>query len=190
MSDLVREAPFGQIVRWATRNRYFRYPEEEAGFRIPWESSPLVSSKADEIAAEKIEGRALDTTDGPESRQAEEAVLSDVETPLSIYKEISLPPGTLSRAATERDVESILEARATRTRSREETTPWSENRFEIEQAEAVYRTQSEILVPTKTNEGITLVGWYTTDDPANPQNWSSKKKAYVTFLILYVSLMH
>ena len=30
---------------------------------------------------------------------------------------------------------------------------------------------------------MTLVDWYATDDPANPQNWSQKKKAFVAFQI-------
>jgi DHA1 family multidrug resistance protein-like MFS transporter len=31
----------------------------------------------------------------------------------------------------------------------------------------------------KTTGGIILVDWYTTDDPENPQNWPSSKKAWV-----------
>ena len=39
---------------------------------------------------------------------------------------------------------------------------------------------SQEIVPTRTNDGITLVDWYTKDDPSNPQNWSSAKKLFVT----------
>lgn len=33
-----------------------------------------------------------------------------------------------------------------------------------------------VLAPTKTADGTILVDWYTTDDPANPQNWGMGKK--------------
>ena len=36
------------------------------------------------------------------------------------------------------------------------------------------------IIPTRTVDGLTLVNWYTEDDPANPQNWSSGKKVFVT----------
>lgn len=29
MSDLIRDAPVGQMIRWATKNRYLQYPEEK-----------------------------------------------------------------------------------------------------------------------------------------------------------------
>lgn len=29
MSDFFRDTPFGQVVRYVTRNRYFQYPEEK-----------------------------------------------------------------------------------------------------------------------------------------------------------------
>jgi DHA1 family multidrug resistance protein-like MFS transporter len=29
MSDLIRDAPVGQIVRWITKNKYLQYPEEK-----------------------------------------------------------------------------------------------------------------------------------------------------------------
>ncbi|THW75701.1 MFS general substrate transporter [Aureobasidium pullulans] len=33
-----------------------------------------------------------------------------------------------------------------------------------------------------------LVSWYGDDDPANPQNWSSAKKVFVTFLICFLTI--
>ncbi|KAK4501499.1 hypothetical protein PRZ48_007308 [Zasmidium cellare] len=35
MSDLIRDAPLGQLIRLATRNRCLRYPEEQPGFQLP-----------------------------------------------------------------------------------------------------------------------------------------------------------
>jgi hypothetical protein len=41
------------------------------------------------------------------------------------------------------------------------------------------RAQSQPIVPVRTTTGTILVDWYTTDDPANPKNWSVGKKAFV-----------
>jgi DHA1 family multidrug resistance protein-like MFS transporter len=67
--------------------------------------------------------------------------------------------------------------------SRYATTPYSVERFQAEQQLAISRTKTIPIVPEKTSDGIVLVDWYTTDDPANPQNWSSLKRGFVTFLI-------
>ena len=41
--------------------------------------------------------------------------------------------------------------------------------------------------PSFSKDGTVLVDWYSSDDPANPQNWSSKKKAFVATEIWYAS---
>ncbi|KAL9042422.1 MAG: hypothetical protein Q9180_000613 [Flavoplaca navasiana] len=46
--------------------------------------------------------------------------------------------------------------------------------------------KSRPIAPTVSKDGTILVDWYSTDDPANPQNWSSWKKVFVAFqLCLY-----
>ena len=47
------------------------------------------------------------------------------------------------------------------------------------------REEPHNILPSKSKDGTTLVDWYTTDDPANPQNWSSLKKSFVAFQIWY-----
>ena len=42
---------------------------------------------------------------------------------------------------------------------------------------ALQKEASQPITPQKSKDGSILVDWYTTDDAANPQNWSSKKKA-------------
>jgi DHA1 family multidrug resistance protein-like MFS transporter len=71
----------------------------------------------------------------------------------------------------------------TRTKSRAETMPYSTERFEVEQQLALERTKTIPITPKKTTDGIVLVDWYTSDDPANPQNWSSRKRVFVTVLM-------
>ena len=78
-----------------------------------------------------------------------------------------------------------------RTLSRQETTAYTEERLEVEMRDAIERTQSKPIAPAKTREGNILVDWYTTDDAANPQNWTTGKKGWVTFLIcLYTFVVY
>ncbi|KAL5000556.1 major facilitator superfamily domain-containing protein [Aspergillus recurvatus] len=51
------------------------------------------------------------------------------------------------------------------------------------------KNQSRPIKPTETNDGLVLVDWYTTDDPENPQNWSSAKKAFVSSVICFYSFV-
>ena len=46
---------------------------------------------------------------------------------------------------------------------------------------------SVVLAPTKTSDGTILVSWYTTDDPANPQNWHYFKKSFALLLLCLYS---
>jgi DHA1 family multidrug resistance protein-like MFS transporter len=41
------------------------------------------------------------------------------------------------------------------------------------------------IIPEKKNDGLVLVDWYTTDDPANPQNWSPFKKGFIIFILCF-----
>lgn len=59
---------------------------------------------------------------------------------------------------------------------------------DVEQNIAVEKTKSIALAPTKTADGTILVDWYTTDDVANPQNWSKATKRFVLFQLCAYSL--
>ena len=147
MSDLLREAPLGQALRWISRNRLFQYPEEKADFALP-------ATYLAQISGEKrIQGRKKVITD------------SDAN-PYSSSHESDLGSLEISRI-----------------QSRIHTAPYSNERFEVEQQLALERTKTLPILPKKTADGIILVDWYTTDDPANPQNWSRGKRILVTFLL-------
>jgi DHA1 family multidrug resistance protein-like MFS transporter len=66
--------------------------------------------------------------------------------------------------------------------------PYSRERFDVEQVLSVQKTKSVVLAPRKTADGTILVDWYSTDDPANPQNWPSSKKAGVLLQLCLYSL--
>ncbi|KUJ07884.1 MFS general substrate transporter [Mollisia scopiformis] len=87
-------------------------------------------------------------------------------------------------SASSSDIETDLENNTTsRVKSRAESMPYSQERFEIEQQLALERTKTIPIIPKKTTDGIILVDWYTSDDPANPQNWSPRKRGFVIFVM-------
>lgn len=178
MTDILRESPFGQTVRWLTRTKYLQYPEEVPGFTPPWESNAR-REKSISSGSEKPEDH-----DIPDHEFKEETTLESPVEEAEPQEAIESFIPAMERRTTEPDLEEMPENYATRTKTRESTIPYSEDRFEVEQRLAQERSTGAIIIPTKTDEGVMLVDWYTTDDPANPQNWSSLKKAYVVFLIL------
>lgn len=98
MRDLLRDATFGQCLRFLTNGRVGRYPEEDPNFELP----PGYSGK-DECCQEKDMSTAKDG----------------------------------------------------------------------------------IIYPTRSDNGTTMVTWYSTSDPENPQNWSAGKKCWTGFVILF-----
>ncbi len=60
--------------------------------------------------------------------------------------------------------------------TRESTRRYTSERLDVENQIEVAKTKSIALMPTKTADGTILVDWYTTDDPANPQNWTPGRK--------------
>jgi MFS transporter, DHA1 family, multidrug resistance protein len=83
-------------------------------------------------------------------------------------------------ATREDDLEALS---LTRTLETVRSRIYSNERMQAEQELAVERKLSRPILPQKSTDGGILVDWYTTDDPANPQNWSSFKKGFVVFVL-------
>ncbi|KAL9607140.1 MAG: hypothetical protein Q9167_007917 [Letrouitia subvulpina] len=163
MSDLIRDAPLGQVIRLITGNRVLLYPEEQPGFELPASYNAILNTAIPEKAPESE----------PPSRSDSD------QTP---------PKESLERTKTRETIKSIhsgadIEAALTRTKSRQDTQAWTEDRLEVEKELSLERTKSMPIAPTKTTDGNVLVDWYTTDDPSNPQNWSNKKRGFVALQI-------
>ena len=179
MPSYFQEAPIGQIIRFVTKNKAFRYPEEDPSFKIPWEEveatekqaqieTPVTAANQDTSSSENTPNH---TPGADEKSDPIDQPIRDPERGLS-----TIPTQGSSAAR-------VFTNATSRTKSREQTRQYTSERFEIEQQETVERRQSSVIVPQKTADGVTLVDWYTTDDPANPQNWNSWYKAFVTFQI-------
>ncbi|KAM0417079.1 hypothetical protein ACHAPT_012917 [Fusarium lateritium] len=165
MNDLIREAPLGQLIRFLSRNNLFKYPEERDDFELPQQyRTQLKTPEADQPVE--------DTMTVPSTAREEDEVEK---------VEDALRP-TSASGGDDGDLESLGR---TRTITSTHTAPYSRDRMRVEQDLIVQRTQSIAIVPQRTSDGVVLVDWYTTDDPANPQNWSRFKKYLVLFVMCF-----
>lgn len=169
MKDIIREAPFGQVLRFVTGKRVLKYPEEEEDFECPKcyrDPDSVPSPPSDE---EKSPNPANDDN-SPE--------LEGLETKRTNISGIH-PIHTRHDSAEKNEPPALI-----RTRTREATRAWTRERFDVERDEEQQRELDLPIIAQRNSEGDILVDWYNTDDPANPQNWSSKKKAFVGLQIL------
>lgn len=170
MADLLREAPFGQLVRLLTRNKLFQYPEEKSDFQCPHDY------KTDDTPESNRTGSVNRDEEANATKQ--EIDLEDGRSPRSPQSDVDLEKLADSSSGT-----SDLERSPTLGLQRTQTLPYTAERLSVEQHLAVERTKSRPIAPAKTADGIILADWYNTDDSANPQNWSQKKKFLVALQI-------
>ncbi|KAK5116365.1 hypothetical protein LTR62_007912 [Meristemomyces frigidus] len=158
--DMFRESAVGQIVRYFTKGKWLQYPEERQDFA--W--APLETSLPnDGEKAARIEPT-------PHNVEAEEKVAKSNDV---------TPSRASSLSASNPDDQSNASS-ATRTLSRTPSRPYTPSPQDLERAlshTSHVNQTSSVIAPTKTTDGILLVSWYTTDDPANPQNWTYTKKS-------------
>ena len=185
MSALLRDAPIGQLIRWVTKNRVLQYPEEKPGFVCPGgyqdqkpsyasdASTPIASPPVVPDIAEKLE----DPVTPGANLLATAPTARDVDPFDHAGAHESLNSRTLSKVVTRHEMSKM------------------NTRADLEQAytnathqESMKNQQSRPIIPEKTTDGIILVDWYETNDPENPQNWSSKKKGLVVLQIYLYTL--
>ncbi|CAI6098337.1 unnamed protein product [Clonostachys chloroleuca] len=165
MSDLIRDASIGQVIRFLSRGRYLKYPEEKEGFKLPdaWIQmvhdleSPSAKIAPDATTASES-GSTVLNGEGKQPRRS----AADDEKP-------SPPP---------RD--SMEDIQIEQAHNDEENNNM-----------AIQRTKSIPIVPRRTKDGAILVDWYYTDDPENPHNWTIKKRLVTTLIIcLYTFVVY
>ncbi|TVY60697.1 Caffeine resistance protein, partial [Lachnellula suecica] len=198
MSALLRDAPLGQVIRWVTSNRVLQYPEEKPDFELPAYYNALLNSTSEKHPEIHRQPSAPRVTRERTRQSSQSSDLSD-ETPdlkrsqtetVNTYEQDSDLEKSQTEPVNPHGQDSAT-VQLTRTKSRLETTPYTEERLEIEAELAIERTQTKPIVPAKTSDGTILVDFYTTDDPDNPQNWSNKKRFAVSLLIcLYTFVVY
>lgn len=154
MFDLIRDTVFGSLVRFSSGNRWLQYPEEHENFVVPEAYLNPISAHVQNKDRESPNELQDARALGSETSSIDEKTdMSDVE---------RVP--TLNLGLNEHNIHNLtdLERAVTAELKKEPTRP---------------------IVPQRTSDGIVLVDWYSTDDSANPQNWSLLKKNLVSFQI-------
>lgn len=187
MSALVRDSALGQIIRYATKNKVLLYPEERPDFQCPlsYRSNEGEGPQATSITA---------TPDETPEQDIEKTFLDKIATKVSaqdasptyrpeLIEEAPLTPATekdfdLAQIPTFRTGLTRVDTRVTMEKIH--------TRRDLEQAyttATLEKGPTRPIIPEKLEDGTILVDWYDTDDPENPQNWSLRKKAFITFQI-------
>lgn len=170
--SVFQDSALGRIVRFVTRNKVFAFPEDDPNFKIPWERASATDKE-----------KAIDAGSAPVSQEASNATSPGFSPDHSMVEGRNVEPRGHSDAISTRSSADDAESFIMRTLTRERTLPGSIERYDVELQEALERQKSRIIKPQRTSEGVIIVDWYTTDDPANPQNWTSLKKAWVGLII-------
>lgn len=184
MSDLVRDAPIGQLIRWLTKNRVLQYPEEKADFTCPMGYQGEKHSLSDlstSATSPPVAGDAAEKFEYPQTPGAQSLRLAPTAQDVDPFEQAgtreAINARTLSRTVTRPEMTKV------------------HTRADLEEAytnatrqETVKYQQSQPIVPEKTADGVILVDWYDTNDPENPQNWSGKKKGVVVVQIYLYTL--
>ncbi|KAH0532295.1 hypothetical protein TsFJ059_001005 [Trichoderma semiorbis] len=193
MADIIRDAAIGQLIRWVTKKRYLKYPEERDDFVLPepWvqlmNGVPLTShntstSDASTAAEGKETGGILRTPSNGSTR-----------------RDASPPP---SRAP--KDEEAPTEPRTRHSEDHHDHHGGSHEhvqhsdlgdmtarRLREDEEHELEKVKSIPIVPQTTKDGAILVDWYYTDDPDNPYNWSRNKRLGINVLIcLYTFVVY
>lgn len=139
MSELLRDAPFGQLVRYLSGNRLFQYSEEKPDFVLP-------EAYIDSAVREKYL---------PNSTEQSRAVLE--KSPSKTEKDIeNADPDSSSTS----DDEIVRVKSASSHIQRSHSNPASPARIEADIELAMHKTVSKPIAPTRTADGTILVDWY------------------------------
>jgi DHA1 family multidrug resistance protein-like MFS transporter len=162
MLEILREAPLGQAIRYISGNKLLQYPEELLSFQLPFQYLYQLEEN------EKLGARDQDSS------------ISD-----GAVFELARGNDTVGfepRRPAEDDLENLGQVRSI---ASIRAAPYTNERIRAEREFDLQRSRSIPIIPQKTNDGVVLVDWYTTDDPANPQNWSSFKKGFIVFILCF-----
>jgi DHA1 family multidrug resistance protein-like MFS transporter len=198
-SEIIRDAPIGQLLRWATGNRILLYPEERPDFQLPTGYRPYDAAheKNPSVASPTL----APTPYTPDPDDLEKANLEPVE-PHSRHpsdadrhhlERMDTAEDTEFRKETQQsDLEKAVTNRShlmrTATRS---TLEKIHSRADLDEAfriASLARPPTQPIVPERTHDGLILVDFYTTDDPDNPQNWTLTRKGVATLQICLYTL--
>jgi DHA1 family multidrug resistance protein-like MFS transporter len=182
MSALVRDAPFGQIVRYITNNRVFQYPEERADFQLP---AAYTHTEAKQLDSDTNSTSTTDSGEPPIEEVYHPDIVAELEKVDTRSEDEELSDlEKLQTVRTNYTARTQISRVGTRT-----ALSKSISRADLEQQFSLAALEpgpSRPIDPETRQDGTILVDWYTTDDAENPQNWLFGKKLLILIqLLLY-----
>jgi DHA1 family multidrug resistance protein-like MFS transporter len=184
--SLIRDAPLGQIIRFATSNRLLQYPEERADFQLPEQydtnAAPKIKPIDEGVPTPESEGPATEEVCYPDPETVLEKAERDSEDDSEELSDLE----KIQTARTAHTAKTQISRVGTRTALEK-----SISRADLEQQftlATIEKGPTRPIEPEKLQDGTILVDWYTTDDAENPQNWSFGKKAIVLSQILIYTM--
>ncbi|KAL6913279.1 hypothetical protein ACHAPO_003045 [Fusarium lateritium] len=182
MSDIIRDAPLGQLIRFVTRNKYLQYPEEKPDFKLP-EAWDMVINNPNAI----IDENSTANNNGP---------LTGTALASSASSTVAATEDPKAKGETDKETEDVERAdsvpvRLHRSRSPQETQAYTIDRLEADEEHDVEKVKSIPVVPKRTKDGHILVDWYYSDDNENPHNWTNNRRLGVALIIcLYTFVVY
>ncbi|KAE8452965.1 hypothetical protein EG329_012152 [Mollisiaceae sp. DMI_Dod_QoI] len=189
--DIIRDSTFGQLVRLATGDKFFSYPEEKADFEFarfygdathqPHPRDESENAIQDGASIEELEGHHASRSPVSEKDEEDGNNEKKFEMDDASSTTFNLAPSQApnsQRVSDAADIEKVGEDED-RSGLYNATTAPSGNARSNADSTSLGRARSQPIVPVRTTTGTILVDWYTADDPANPMNWSGAKKAFV-----------
>jgi DHA1 family multidrug resistance protein-like MFS transporter len=133
MSTIIRDAPFGQLVRYLSGNRLFQYPEERPDFILP-------KAYVDNAVRQKyLPGQ------GTEEKEPEKNV-ADLDNAESD-----------SSSSSDSEIERVKSAASQIQRSH--SYPGSPDQIQADIELALHKTVSKPIRPARTEDGTLVVDW-------------------------------
>lgn len=156
MKELIRDSCFGQIVRLVTNKKFLRYPEEDD---VDYWKKYLNEEKSGHAAHHGT----TEPEEKSEEEKDKEGKRSDSDTP---------------------DQEPLGGYRTREQNGTQLPNSSGSSMTEVDSQERIrYNVASGVKIDAEKGKDVHIVDWYGPDDPANPQNWSTPKKFFVTFEI-------
>lgn len=172
---IVRDAPFGQLLRYATKNRVLKYPEELEDFECPhsYDKDQTADTSCTTSIPPATHTTNLEKTTSykaePENIGSYSRDLERVATAPDVEKVQSHIHPTTPCSSTCTDSQIVSHHSPLQ---RNHTEPYTQAR--LAEDIALHKTRSTApshpITPIKTSDGLILVDWYSITDPSNPQN--------------------
>ena len=147
MRDMIRDAALGQVIRFVTRNRVLRYADEMPDFQLPEAYNTAMNTSSTDVGGVREKSVSAESSEGSGSGPEEK----DGELP-ELAKKVT------TKSVRGGDLEGAPVAMR-RTKTRESTKGYTNERLEVEQELALERTKTTPIAPTKTSDGNILVDW-------------------------------